>query len=206
VSRRFTTIQDNGYRRGAYTFEGHCRGCSADIEPRVSTRIFGTYANHVGGPKAFDRTFRIGDEANTTRSENLARARGERNSQGLIVVAERVACLAQPLHQLGSMLRGPGLGKQPSRLSVAQQGVRPIIGAAVWRQSFERGRERRAGSLVRRLRPPGKDRGASPGTPEIELRPSPSDALMRVDTHPASRIDELLPHKSTPPLRWTDTS
>ena len=32
------------------------------------------------------------------------------------------------------------------------------------------------------------------------------DVLMRVDTHPASRIDELLPHKWMPPLRWTDTS
>jgi transposase len=32
------------------------------------------------------------------------------------------------------------------------------------------------------------------------------DILMRIDTHPASRIDELLPHKWTPPLRWTDTS
>ena len=31
------------------------------------------------------------------------------------------------------------------------------------------------------------------------------DVLMRVDTHPASRIDELLPHNWTPPLRWTDT-
>ena len=28
------------------------------------------------------------------------------------------------------------------------------------------------------------------------------DVLMRVDTHPASRIDELLPHKWSPPLRW----
>jgi transposase len=32
------------------------------------------------------------------------------------------------------------------------------------------------------------------------------DVLMRVDTHPASRIDELLPHKWRPPLRWSDTS
>lgn len=32
------------------------------------------------------------------------------------------------------------------------------------------------------------------------------DVLMRIDTHPASRIDELLPHKWTPPRRWTDTS
>jgi transposase len=32
------------------------------------------------------------------------------------------------------------------------------------------------------------------------------DVLMRVDTHPASRIDELLPHNWTPPLRWTDSS
>ena len=32
------------------------------------------------------------------------------------------------------------------------------------------------------------------------------DVLMRVDVHPASRIDELLPHNWTPPLRWTDTS
>ncbi len=32
------------------------------------------------------------------------------------------------------------------------------------------------------------------------------DVLMRVDTHPASRIDELLPHKWSPPLRWTETS
>jgi transposase len=32
------------------------------------------------------------------------------------------------------------------------------------------------------------------------------DVIMRVDTHPASRIDELLPHKWSPPLRWTEPS
>jgi transposase len=32
------------------------------------------------------------------------------------------------------------------------------------------------------------------------------DVLMHVDAHPASRIDELLPHKWSPPLRWTDSS
>jgi transposase len=32
------------------------------------------------------------------------------------------------------------------------------------------------------------------------------DVIMRVDIHPASRIDELLPQNWTPPLRWTDTS
>jgi transposase len=32
------------------------------------------------------------------------------------------------------------------------------------------------------------------------------DVLLRVDTHPASRIDELLPQNWKPPLRWTDTS
>jgi transposase len=32
------------------------------------------------------------------------------------------------------------------------------------------------------------------------------DVLMRVDTHPASRIDELLPHKWSPPIRWTEPS
>jgi hypothetical protein len=32
------------------------------------------------------------------------------------------------------------------------------------------------------------------------------DVLVRVDTHPASRIDELLPHKSSPPLRWVEPS
>lgn len=31
------------------------------------------------------------------------------------------------------------------------------------------------------------------------------DVIMRVDTHPASRIDELLPHKWSPPLRWTES-
>jgi len=31
------------------------------------------------------------------------------------------------------------------------------------------------------------------------------DVLMRVDTHPASRINELLPQHWTPPLRWTET-
>jgi hypothetical protein len=29
---------------------------------------------------------------------------------------------------------------------------------------------------------------------------------MRIDTHPASRIDDLLPHKWSPPLRWTQPS
>ena len=29
------------------------------------------------------------------------------------------------------------------------------------------------------------------------------DVIMRVDTQPASRIDELLPHNWAPPLRWT---
>jgi transposase len=32
------------------------------------------------------------------------------------------------------------------------------------------------------------------------------DVIMRIDTHPASRIDELLPHKWSPPLRWTVSS
>jgi transposase len=32
------------------------------------------------------------------------------------------------------------------------------------------------------------------------------DVLLRVDTHPASRIDELLPHRWTPPLRWETTT
>jgi transposase len=31
------------------------------------------------------------------------------------------------------------------------------------------------------------------------------DVLMRVDTHPASRIDELLPQNWKPPIRWTET-
>lgn len=31
------------------------------------------------------------------------------------------------------------------------------------------------------------------------------DVLLRIDTHPASRIDELLPHKWSPPLRWTES-
>jgi transposase len=31
------------------------------------------------------------------------------------------------------------------------------------------------------------------------------DVIMRIDTHPASRIDELLPHNWTPPLRWTQS-
>jgi transposase len=31
------------------------------------------------------------------------------------------------------------------------------------------------------------------------------DVIMRIHTHPPSRIDEL-PHKWTPPLRWIDTS
>jgi len=30
------------------------------------------------------------------------------------------------------------------------------------------------------------------------------DVIMRVDTHPASRIDELLPHNWTPPLTWVE--
>jgi hypothetical protein len=60
---RITTIQDNGYRRGEYTFDGQILdGCSADVEPGVSIRIFGTYANHVDGPQPFDRTFKLGDE------------------------------------------------------------------------------------------------------------------------------------------------
>jgi hypothetical protein len=32
------------------------------------------------------------------------------------------------------------------------------------------------------------------------------DVIMRIDTHPASRIDELLPHKWSPPLRWEETT
>lgn len=32
------------------------------------------------------------------------------------------------------------------------------------------------------------------------------DVIMRIDSHPASRIDELLPHKWSPPLRWTEPS
>lgn len=30
------------------------------------------------------------------------------------------------------------------------------------------------------------------------------DVLMRIDGHPAARIDELLPQNWTPPLRWTE--
>jgi transposase len=30
------------------------------------------------------------------------------------------------------------------------------------------------------------------------------DVIMRVDTHPARHIDELLPHKWTPPIRWVE--
>lgn len=32
------------------------------------------------------------------------------------------------------------------------------------------------------------------------------DVLMRVDTYPASLIDELLPHKWSPPLRWVEVA
>jgi transposase len=41
---------------------------------------------------------------------------------------------------------------------------------------------------------------------DIDLVEYRKDGLMRVDTHPASHIDELLPHKWSPPLRSTDTS
>jgi len=32
------------------------------------------------------------------------------------------------------------------------------------------------------------------------------DVIMRVDTHPASRIDELLPQNWSPPVRWTESA
>jgi transposase len=38
---------------------------------------------------------------------------------------------------------------------------------------------------------------------EIDPVANLQDVIMRVDTHPAARIDELLPHKWSPPLRWT---
>lgn len=34
---------------------------NADIEANKSIRIYGTYGNRVGGPVAFDQTFRVGD-------------------------------------------------------------------------------------------------------------------------------------------------
>ena len=34
---------------------------TCEIVPGVSIRIRGVYGNHVNGPQAFDRTFRIGD-------------------------------------------------------------------------------------------------------------------------------------------------
>lgn len=56
------TIQANSIRRGQYVIDGRTlEGCSADVEPGVSIRIYGTYPNHVGGPKPFDKTFRLGD-------------------------------------------------------------------------------------------------------------------------------------------------
>ncbi len=36
---------------------------NADIMPGHSIRIFGVMTNHVGGPREFDRVFKIGDEA-----------------------------------------------------------------------------------------------------------------------------------------------
>ena len=57
-----STIQGYGYRRGEYMFEGPIlEGCSADVEPGVSIRIYGEYPNHVDGPKPFDQTFRLSD-------------------------------------------------------------------------------------------------------------------------------------------------
>lgn len=36
---------------------------NADIEPGESIRIYGLYANRIGGPVAFDKTFKVGDWA-----------------------------------------------------------------------------------------------------------------------------------------------
>jgi hypothetical protein len=36
---------------------------NARIEPGKSIQIFGAYTNHIHGPQLFNRTFRIGDEA-----------------------------------------------------------------------------------------------------------------------------------------------
>lgn len=55
-----SSIQSNPIRRGEYVIDGRIlEGCSADIEPGVSIRIYGTY--HDGDPKPFDKTFRLGD-------------------------------------------------------------------------------------------------------------------------------------------------
>ena len=56
------TIQDRSFRRGEQVIAGQVLdGCHAEITPGQSIRIYGSHANHVDGPQAFDRTFKLGD-------------------------------------------------------------------------------------------------------------------------------------------------
>ena len=57
-------LRGKPWRRAGVTHEGQlAEGHHADIIPGKSIRIFGIETNRYGGPKAYDKTFKVGDEA-----------------------------------------------------------------------------------------------------------------------------------------------
>jgi len=57
-------LRGKSWRRAGVTHEGPvAEGHHADIIPGKSIRIFGIETNRYGGPKAYDKTFKVGDEA-----------------------------------------------------------------------------------------------------------------------------------------------
>ena len=57
-------LRGKPWRRAGVTHEGQlAEGHHADIIPGKSIRLFGIETNRYGGPKAYDKTFKVGDEA-----------------------------------------------------------------------------------------------------------------------------------------------
>ena len=57
-------LRGKPWRRAGVMHEGQvAEGHHADIIPGKSIRIFGIETNRYGGPKAYDKTFKVGDEA-----------------------------------------------------------------------------------------------------------------------------------------------
>ncbi|MBU0959202.1 MAG: hypothetical protein KKB31_04640 [Nanoarchaeota archaeon] len=57
-------IKSKDRKRFGKTYPGHVlKGHKAEIIPGASIRIHGEEWNHINAPVAFDRTFKVGDEA-----------------------------------------------------------------------------------------------------------------------------------------------
>jgi hypothetical protein len=61
---KIENITEKGWVRNGVTIERPAMmGHHADITPGVSIRIHGVMTNRVGGPQAYDLTFKVGDSA-----------------------------------------------------------------------------------------------------------------------------------------------